>query len=195
MALTILAATGVPGLGLGFQEVPPTHGAYTLRGGEWQIGLPYVLAPLAVSVEYGITDHVQIGVAPILAALGYLNLGGKLRIPLGPSLDMGVPFGVGLYPDPIGFIWSTGAVLSLGLGGGFTVHGGVGLGMVQQLHILPYAIADFDLLPNLKLVGELGLMPVSLAIGAWVRVLPFLDVKLALNPLVLSFTGGLYLRF
>lgn len=35
----------------------------------------------------------------------------------------------------------------------------------------------------------------AVAIGARIRVLPFLDVKVALAPLALSLTGGAYLRF
>lgn len=146
-------------------------------------------------MEYRITDQVQIGIDPILALLGQLNLGGKLRIPFGSSLDIGIPFGVRLHPDLIGFALGTGAVLSLRLGGGLTFHGGVKLGMVQQFYVLPYAIADLDLLPNPKLVGEFGLIPVSVAVGVWLRALPFLDVKLALTLVPLFLSAGLYLRF
>jgi hypothetical protein len=55
--------------------------------------------------------------------------------------------------------------------------------------------ADFDFFPNLKFVGELGLVPVSVAVGAWPRLLTVLDVKLVLTPVLFSFTAGVYLRF
>ena len=207
-AVVLVASCVIAGIGAPFQEAPPTTGvyrstAYTLRGGEWQIGLGFVLTPLAVSVaplvmsvEYGITDHLQIGVAPIQAVLGQLNLHSKLRIHLGSRLDMGIPFSLWLYSDPIGFTWGTGAVLSLRLGGGIAFHGGLNMGVVRELfYVSPYTIADFDVLPNLKLVGELGLIPVSMAVGMWVRPLPFLDVKLGLAPIPLSIIAGLYLQF
>jgi hypothetical protein len=76
-ALAVLVA-GVLGSGASFQEVPPIIGAYTLRGGEWQIGLGIGL-PLrspeywatSGSVAYGFTDQFQAAIG-----IGYGRLSG-----------------------------------------------------------------------------------------------------------------------
>jgi hypothetical protein len=196
-----------------FREVPPTIGAYTLRGGEWQIGadmevgletLPegISLETYGLSVAYGVTNQFQAGIAShtqfVGGAVRYLRFSAKLRLSFGADLDLGVPFGVGFYDVGEGIqlgLVNSGAVLSLRVGRDVAFHGGLALGISPQFYVSPYGIIDFDLLPNIKLVGELGLIPLSAAVGAWIRLLDFLDVKLALTPVPLSFTGGLYLRF
>ncbi|MGC8963741.1 MAG: hypothetical protein ACP5LK_07330 [Candidatus Bipolaricaulaceae bacterium] len=213
VVLGLLACTAALTMGASFRDVPPTIGAYTLRGGEWQIGvgMGFLFLPMSydasVSVAYGITSWFMAGIAvshgvqpgPPPAYMSY-DFSAKLRLPLGSALDLGLPLGAWFYDEGYGIAaggLGSGAVLSLKMGAGLTVHGGAAVGTVRAKgwYFQPYIIADFDLLPNLKLVGEVGLLPVSVAVGAWLRVLDFMDLKLALAPLALSFTGGLYLRF
>jgi len=212
MVLALIVCTTACGIGAPFREVPPTIGAYTLRGGEWQIGAGLGL-PLAspnywvasVSLAYGIGNWFQAGIAmsygvqpsPRSAYMTY-GFSAKLRLPLGATLDLGIPFGFSFVDWRPGIQFGSvqiGTVASVRMGAGLTLHGGATIGGIMGgWYVRPYVIADFDLLPNLKLVGEFGFIPLSVTIGAWMRVLPFLDVKLALAPLGLSFMGGVWLR-
>ena len=116
------------------------------------------------------------------------------------DIGLGVPFSVAFYETGAGAITfselRSGAVLSLRVNRGFTFHGGIAFGFLRPgVFFQPYGIVDFDVLPKAKLVGELGLMPMSMAAGMWLRPLDFLDLKLALRPVTLSFTVAFYLRF
>ena len=200
-------------LGAPFREVPPTIGAYTLRGGEWQMGAGFGL-PLAspsywvasVSLAYGITHWFQAGIAMSYGVQpgpppAYMVYSGhaKLRLPLGTNIELGIPFGFSFVDRGPGIEFGSarsGAVASMGMGAGLTLHGGADLGVTKGggWYARPYAIVDLDILPNLKLVGELRIIPPSVTIGAWIRLLDFLDVQLVLAPLALAVTGGVYLR-
>jgi len=208
VAKEMAAATPIPTIGAYTLPI----GAYTLRGGEWQIGVGMGL-PLAapnfraasVSLAYGISNWFQVGMAMSYAVQpglppAYMTYSGhaQLRLPLGGGLDLGIPFGLSFVETRAGIEFGyvrSGAVASMRMGAGLTVHGGAAVGAVMGgWYLHPYAIADFDLLPSLKLVAEFGFVPLSVTIGAWLRVLPFLDVRLAVAPLTAYFTGGLYLR-
>lgn len=216
VSLAILLATAVAGVGVPFQEAPPTSGihrptAYTLRGGEWQIGgemgfrlFPQEYVTSSVTVAYGLAPWFQMGVSlghSIAAVPGVLTYAAsaKFRVPLGEGFDLGVPFGVGFqdrgFGTEFGYLQG-GVVVSMRLGE-FTLHGGTTLGLrkEQGSYLQPYVVADFDLLPNLKLVGELGLIPVSVAAGAWLRLAAVVDVKLSFLPMAASVRAGVYLRF
>ncbi len=206
--LTVIAAFG---MGAPFRDVPPTIGAYTLRGGEWQIGavMGFASVPLeyratSVSVAHGITGWFDVGIAvshgaqPPFAYMTYA-FSAKLRLPLGPGLDLGVPVGVGFQDRLMGIEFhylQGGAVVSSRVGA-LTFHGGATVGAVKGAgwYLHPYAIADYDVLPSLKLAAELSGIPVSVAIGVCLRLLDFMDLKLAVTPPALSVTGGVNLRF
>jgi hypothetical protein len=213
LGIGLLVAVGASGAAQGFAEVPPTIGAYTLRGGEWQIGVAmgFTAVPLAyraatISVAYGITGWLDFGIAVVHGVQPGLfptymvyTSQAKLRLSLGEGLDLGIPLGLSFVDYGEGIMFGSvhsGAVASMRMGATLTLHGGATLGIARGgwPYVLPYAIADFDLLPNLKLVGEFGFIPLSATIGMWMRVLPFLDVTLSLNPLAPWFTAGLYLR-
>lgn len=192
----------------------PGIGANTLPSGEWRVGA--VLAvPLStpaghgwsISAEYGLTRCVQAGVevehvwesGSTRPTLTYC-LAVKLRVPLGSRLSLGFPVEFG-FRDlgagvEFGFIQG-GVVTSSRVGGGLTVHGGAAVRVVKGggWYLRPYAIADYDVLSTLKLLVELWGIPVNVEIGGWLRVLDSMDLKLAVTPLALSVTGGIYLRF
>lgn len=214
VVLGLLTALTATAWAAPFREVPPTIGAYTLRGGEWQVGagLGLPLAALnywvaSVSLAYGISNWFQAGIAmsygvqpsPPSAYMTYSGYA-KLRLPLGAGIDLGIPFGFSFVDRGAGTEFGSvqsGAVASMRMGAGLTLHGGANLGATKGggWYARPYAIADFDILPNLKLVGELGIIPLSVTISAWIRLLDFLDVELTLAPLALAVTGSVYLRF
>lgn len=62
----------------------------------------------------------------------------------------------------------------------FTLHAGANLGLSKVgTYGGLYILADFDLLPKLKLVGGRGISPLSVSMSAWLRPLRWLDVELA----------------
>lgn len=223
VAIVLVAAWVAIGIGESFQEAPPTTGAYRatayiLHGGEWQIGAGMTgLATFpqgntlqgievdgtSFSVIYGVTQRFQVGIAyreQFEAPFSVCSFSTKLDSPLGVNTDLGVPFSVAFYDIGYGSITfgelGSGTVLSLRVGSGFTLHGGIAFGFLRTgVFFQPYGIVDFDVLPKVKLVGELGLMPMSVAVGMWLRPLDFLDLKLALKPVTLSFGITFYLRF
>jgi len=220
-AVVLMASCLVAGIAASFQEAPPTVGvyranAYTLRGREWQIGadvdVGLATLPQGISlrtygfgVAYGVTNQFQAGIVyytQLQAEQPFViyALSTKLGLSLGVDLDLGVPFSVEFYDARQGIQFralQSGFVVSMRLGGAFTLHGGTVVGLSRQGvgFVSPYASADFDLLPNLKLMGEVGLIPLSVAVGGWLRPLPFLDVKLALAPVLLSLTAAIHVRF
>lgn len=197
--VTVLALFSIGAFAASFPEKLPTHAlyrptSYTLQAGEWQIGLPTVLAPLAVSVEYGLTDGFQIGTMPLMLAFGQVYVGAKLGLPLGETFDIGLPFGFGFYPAPIGFVWNAGATLSLRAGEGFTLHGGASVSGMQQILVSPFVVADLDVSPNFKAVGEVGLLPLMGGGGVLVRLLDFLEIRVGIM-FPYWFHGGIAARF
>lgn len=182
-----------------FVEAPPTQAlyrptAYTLRAGEWEVGIPFILAPLVVSVGYGLTESFELRTMPLSFLYGQFGLSGKLALPLGTGFDMALPVGATVQFDPLAFLWSAGAVFSLDAGSQLTLHGGVSGGMAQTLYVLPYAIVDYDVLPNLKLVTEVGLYPLSGVAGVLLRLLDFLELRVGVG-FPMWFYAGLAARF
>ncbi|MCR4392625.1 MAG: hypothetical protein NUV94_07725 [Candidatus Acetothermia bacterium] len=216
-AVLLLVAVTVTGGAASFRERPPTTGvhrptAYTLRGGEWEthlgVGLP-VTSPsyweTKAGLGVGIGGFLQFGIAlsygrqagPPPAYMTY-SASAKLRLSLGSDVDLAVPFAASFHDVGMGIEFrymQIGGVLSIRIDP-VSLHGGTALGWDnnQGVYIRPYAIADLDFFPNLKVVGEVGFSPVSLAVGAWLRLLDFLDLKLALTPAPLSASATLYLR-
>ncbi len=209
----LLACTANLGIGAPFREVPPTIGAYTLRGGEWQIAgeMGLLLSPpsysrAGISVAYGLTPWVQMTIAmghgvaadPQFSYLTYAT-SAKFRLTFGPFLDLGIPLGVWFTDSGMGTQFGavhSGSTLTARVGRKLTLHGSVIIGFARQgfFYGLEGSV-DLDLLPNLKLVAELGLLPFALTFDVWLRPLSFVDLKLTVTPLALSVVGGVYLRF
>ncbi len=155
--------------------------AYTLRAADLQIGIRNVLSPMGAHVSYGVSDAFHVGTAPIMLALGYLNAHGKFSFDLGTEerLALGVP--LSLYYS----IWdeylyvSAGTVLSMKVHDDATLHGGLTIGMTEMgdISFAPYGVVDYSLDTDIKLVGEVGLVPFSLSGGVLARFWESLDVK------------------
>ncbi len=208
-----LGIVGVLALGASFQDVPPIIGAYTLRGGEWQIGgsLWFSLASpgllTSLNLDYGLTPFLQAGLEiasgwapdtdfPYMAYKGEA----KWRLSLWPGLDLAFLVagvfderGIGLEFGSLGL-----SVLASGrLGANLTLHSGVSLGLARTgtFFAPPYLMVDFDLAPNLKFVGELSVIPLNVVLSTWIRAFPFLDLQVRIAPLALWLQGAVYLRF
>jgi len=207
---TVGAAVMVTGLGVPFREAPPTTAvyhatAYTLRGGEWQIGgemgfrlLAQEYETASLSVAYGLAPwfQVDISLGHSMAVMTY-SASAKFRLHLGEGFDLGLPFGISFQDQDYGiqFGYLQGGVVASVRMGELTLHGGMGAGFTREgFFYNPWASVDLNILPNLKVVGELAFRPLSAAAGIWLRLFPFLDVKVALAAPALSLTLGLYLR-
>lgn len=204
------------GLGAGvppFRDLPPVIGAYTLRGGEVQVGagigahlgVPPTYLTGSVGIAVGIAGWFQVGIGvtsggqPGSPLSRVYSGGAKLRLALGGGLDLGVPLGFSFVDRGMGTEFGyvqTGLLASARLGGGLTLHAGANLGLSKVgTYAGLYSLVDFDLLPNLKLVGALGVSPLSVSLSAWFRPLRWLDVELAFAPLGLTLRGNVYARF
>jgi len=214
VVLMLIFVIGVSSFGTSFQEAPPIIGAYTLRGGEWQIGLGIGLPlrspeywAMSGSVAYGFTDQLQAAIG-----IGYgrlsgpspfyssYSLSGKLRWPLSQNFALAFPISISFLDTGAGTSFSgiySGVVFSMKTGLGFTLHGGWGLGYSKTGFYWgsPYGMADIDLLPALKLVTQFSLMPVSLDANLWLRTSNFLDIAFSFSPLSLWLGLAVYVRF
>lgn len=185
--------------GASFERMPPTQAlyrptAYTLYPGELEISVPSILAPFSAAVEFGLTQNIQIGIQPLRLfdlSLGFLA---KVGLPLTPDVELGVPLGITPRVSPFSVSWHGGLVVSVQLGGGFTAHGGAAASGGENFRTTAFGIVDYDLTDELKLVGELGIPPLSPGVGVLVRTLGFIDIRVGLS-LPFSFVGGVSARF
>ncbi len=214
-----LVGTADLGIGAPFHEKPPIIGAYTLRGGEWQLGgvmwwglsAPPGYVASSLTVAFGLSPWFQVGLGVTYGiesspAVPYMAYSGhaKVRLPLGAGLDLGIPLafsfvdrGTGME---FGFVQG-GIAASIRVGTALTIHAGGEFGRNRYgTYMTAHGMVDLDIWPNLKVVGELEVsrprisLP-SVTLSVWTRPLDFLDVQLALAPLGLSVATGVYLRF
>jgi len=212
IALVIFIAE-VFGSDASFQEVPPIIGAYTLPGGQWQIGLGIGL-PLqspeywasSGSVAYGITDRLQVAVG-----IGYgrlsgpspfyssYSLSGKLRWPFSQNFDFALPVSISFLDTSAGVSFSgihSGIAFSMKTGLGFTLHGGWSLGYSKTGFYWgsPHGMVDLDISPLSKIIAEFSFRPLSISVNLWLRTLDFLDIAFTFSPLSLWLGLAVYIR-
>jgi len=197
--------------GASFRETPPVAWAYTLRGGELLLGTGLSLGLggyLSSSLEaaFGVMNGLQAGVSVAHVGLAqqsvYWTLGVKGRLPLAPDLQLGFPLGLSFGEEHgHGTLFrgvTGGVVLSLAQGP-LAAHGQAELWLTRYgLFLLLSGGLDYDLGPALRVGAQAqlplpGLVP-SLSATAWLRPLPFLDIRLALHPLALALEGTVHLR-
>lgn len=141
--------------------------AYTLREGEWIIGLGPIF--------YGLTDKFQLGTNIIADIFTVFNISGKLNVSSLPEsqTEMAVAldlFTVGFLPSEITF----GGVISRALHEKLTNHIGFELSLSRDGAIISGALesiffaVDYGLASDLKLLTELDLTPNRARIGAGV---------------------------
>ncbi len=201
-AVVVVLLVGIMGLGAWgapFQRMPPTQAlyrptAYTLYPGELQIGLPSILDPLSAALEFGLTQNIQVGIEPLKLLDLDLGLLAKVGFPLIPGVELGFPLGVTPRTSPFSVSWHAGAVVSAILGGGLSAHGGVWASGGEVFRTTAYGIVDYDLTGDLKLVGELGIAPLTPRVGVIVRALGFIDIRVGLS-LPFNLVGGVSARF
>jgi len=213
IALVVFIAE-VFGSGASFQEVPLIIGAYTLHGGQWQIGFG-IGFPLrspeywasSGSLAYGITDRLQaalgVGYGRLSGPSPYYSsysLSGKLRWSFSKNFDFAFPISVSFLDIGAGTSLSgiySGVVFTMKTGLGFTLHGGWGLGYSKTGFYFgsPYGMVDVDVSPTAKIVAEFSFRPISISVNLWLRTLNFLDLAFSFGPLSLWLGLAVYIRF
>jgi len=186
--------------------------AYTLNRSELQIGdlsIPFHISQLRwIYVLYGLTDGLQLGTAIPENFLRGPNFSGKFHAMHLPAsrIDAAVPFSFDLSFDPFFISLGGGMAMSWKLRDGLTLH----MGMHLWFSTLGgfgfpflYASADVDILPNMKLLGELNLYsfledPLRLRIGGLMR-LSFINLKLTATLVIPTFgsflNANMFFRF
>ena len=188
--------------------------AYTLGSGEWKVGeisFPGRLSQWKwLYVKYGPTERFQFGTTIPQNFLGRPNLSGKYQLPLEvpASGKLAIPASIEINLSPPGLSSNTGLVASWSINEKTSLHTGVNLWLVSFIYRLfnpsAYLIADYNLLPNLTLIGEVNIHSFgedfsSIRIGGLFRTFRFLNLKLSAN---IDFPSGdvsgganLFLRF
>ncbi len=195
----LVGVIGCGAWGMSFGRMPPTQAlyrptAYTLSPGELQIGIPSILEPLGTALEFGLTQNIQVGLEPLKLLDLDLGLLAKVGFPVIPGVEVAFPMGVTPRTSPFRVTWHAGVVVSVLLGGGLRAHGGVMASGDEIFRTTAYGIIDYDLTDDLKLVGELGIAPLTPRVGVIVRTLGFIDIRVGLS-LPFNLVGGVSARF
>lgn len=168
-AVVMVVMSSVGGLA---EDAPEIFGlskptAYTLREGEWIIGVGPIF--------YGVTDKFQLGTHLIADILTIFNVSGKLNVSslsesqteIAVAVDL---FTVGFLPNEVSFS----GVISRGLQERLTGHIGFELDLSRAGTIISGALEsiffglDYGLSADIKLLGELTLTPHRAKVGAGV---------------------------
>lgn len=197
LVVGLLAIIPVQGGAVGL----PTYGlsrstAYTLNRGEWQIRGSFSLLTLGlpgVTVEHGLTDHLQLGTSLTSDIQGDLNLRGKFWLLQVGTVDLAFPFAMWFHPDT-GFSSHLAAIMSWQAMGPLSLHVGTWISVFPHFYYWPYLIMDLHPLPDLALLGEIGLRAFDVTLGIRIALWDFLSLRVAggFNPL--SFWGDLSIR-
>ena len=171
--------------------------AYTLPTGVWELegmfSLPAFGFPWA-SVSYGLTENIQVSTGLTADLFGMPNLGVKLALgrigPVALAASAGVTY---LLADSSLYLGS-GLLASL-QADGLGIHAGASLQALPEFSISPYAAADYDLMPNTKLLTELNFLPLRARIGLLLRALNSLDLRGWVSFFPFSLGANLSLRF
>ncbi len=179
----------------------PTYGlsrstAYTLNQGEWQIGSTFSFLAFGlpgITVEYGLTDYLQLGTSLTRDIEGDLNLRGKFWLLQAGTVDLAFPFAMWFLPDA-GFSSHVAAIMSWQAIDSLSLHMGTWVSVFPHFYYSPYFIMNLHPLPDLALIGEVGLRPFQVALGIRIDLWDFLSLRVAAGFNPLSFWGGLSIR-
>lgn len=180
-----------------FSDRPITKGiyeetAYTLTRGEWKVGtlsIPFYPSQWRHTyVKYGLSDNLQVGSTIPQNVLGRPNVSTKYGLPFGGPLNssLAVPMGLDLQFSPLGISTSAGLVASWNVNQILNFHAGTKLWLTSYssslLNSSVYAITDYNLLPNVKAIGEVDFHTfgedfLSIRTGALWRALEFINLK------------------
>lgn len=170
--------------------------AYTLNRGEGQVSTTFNLLSLGVptvSVEYGLSNYLQLGTSVTRDIEGDLNLRGKVGLLQVRRVDLAFPFALWMSPNS-GFSSHVATVISWEAMDSISLHLGTWVGVYPHFYYSPYLIMDLHPLSDLALIVEGSLRPSRVTLGIRMALWDFLNLRVAggLNPL--SFWGGLSIR-
>jgi hypothetical protein len=179
----------------------PTYGlsrstAYTLNRGDWQIGSTFSFLAFGIpgiTVEYGLTDYLQLGTSLTRDIEGDLNIRGKFWLLQVGTVDLAFPFAMWFQSDT-GFSSHVAAIMSWQAIDPLSLHMGTWISVFPHFYYWPYLIMNLHPLPDLALIGEVGLRPFQVTLGIRIDLWDFLSLRVAggFNPV--SFWGGLSIR-
>lgn len=178
----IAVAVGLSGLAL---EGPPLteviYGstAYTLPGGTWELAgylsLPVVGLP-SISINYGVTDALQLGTGLSADLWGLPNLGAKLA--LGQTGPVAIALPVSLAYS----ISESTAYLAAGLAmssqaGQLGFHSELAVDVLPGMALSASFGLVYEALESVALLGEVGVMPLRFRIGTLLQPFSGLDLR------------------
>jgi len=135
---------------------------------------------MLLNIAYGITPSFPTGLG--ISASGAMHMAyegqAKWRFALGSGLDLACPAGFSFVEIGFGMQFNSlylGVVASGRVGRNLALHSGIAFGLSQTgtFFTPPYFLVNFDLVPNLKVVGEVTVLPLDLVLSAWLRVFSF----------------------
>lgn len=190
--------------------------AHTLNQGGLKVGDVSVPGFLdqwrGIYLKYGLTDDLQVGTTIAQNFLGRPNLSAKYRLPFrGPGrsqLAIPATATIDLNLSPLGASSHTGLAATWENKDGFNFHTGVNLWLVSYVYQFfnpsAYVAADYDLLSNVKVMGELnadsfGEDFISARAGGLIRAFDLINLRLSASVSLPSGTPdaliSLFVRF
>ena len=171
--------------------------AYTLPTGVWELegmfNLPAFGVPWA-SVSYGLTENIQVSTGLTADLFGMPNLGIKLALGRTGPLALAASAGMTYFLADGSLYLGSGLLASL-QADGLGIHAGASLQVLPEFSISPYAAADYDLMPNTRLLAELNFLPFQARLGLLLRALNSLDLRGWVSFFPFSLGANLSLRF
>ena len=171
--------------------------AYTLPAGVWELegtfSLPVVGLPW-VSLSYGLTESLEVGTGLTADLMGLPNLGAKIALGETDTIAFAFLTDIAFSVSDGRLYFGNGVALSSVMES-LGVHAGTYVQVLPEFSISPYAGADYDLMPNTKLLAEVNFLPFRARFGLLLRALNSLDLRGWASFFPFSFGASLSLRF
>jgi len=178
----IAVAVGLSGLAL---EGPPLteviYGstAYTLPAGTWQLAgyfsLPVVGLP-SISINYGVTDALQLGTGLTADLWGLPNLGAKLALGQTGLVAIALPVSLA-YSMPESTVYLAAGLAMSSQAGQLGFHFELAVDVLPDLALSASLGLVYRALESVALLGEVGVMPLRFRIGTLLQPFSGLDLR------------------
>ena len=170
---------------------------YVLPASAWEVKGFFNFLPLSlpsIGLDYGLTSGLQVGTGLAGDLSGIPNAGAKLSFgylgPLAVALSAWSSFDLA----DESFYLGMGLASSL-KAGGFELHAGSSVYLLPSLSFFPYLAFDYWYTPNITLLGEADFMPFYMRLGALIRALAGLNLRVWAGFPALSLGGSIAVQF
>ena len=171
--------------------------AYVLPASAWEVKGFFNFLPLSlpsIGLDYGLTSGLQVGTGLAGDLSGIPNAGAKLSFGyLGP-FAMALPAWFGFDLTDGSFYLGTGLASSLKVRG-LELHVGSSVYLLPSLSFFPYLAFNYWYTPNIALLGEADLMSFYMRLGALIRALAGLNLRVWAGFPALSLGGSIAVQF